>query len=177
MENKKELNQVTIDITDLGLFSGLYESIWLNSDMDIDEVMELADMLGVKGYDIDVSINTSEYLEEIGNLYCEMLERELDSSGLFRVDSLYSPRWYNFETDTIIITWDSELPIEEMERKLKELVSDNDNRDDWTDIEASLWDYRGHEVYSNLVRYTYKGHELWLSMDSEDIEQVKRELQ
>lgn len=172
MEKTKGYNQISIDITELGLFSGLYESIWLNSDMDIDEVMELADMLGIKGYDIDVSINTSEYLEAIGELYSEMLERELDSSGLFRVDSLYSPRWYNFETDTVIITWDSELPIEEMERKLKELCDDNDNRDDWT-IECELWSDRGHEVYMNLVRYTYKGHELWFGMDSEDIAKVK----
>lgn len=173
MENKKEYNQISIDITELGLFSGLYESIWLNSDMDIDEVMELADMLGVKGYDIDVSINTSEYLEAIGELYCEMLERELDSSGLFRVDSLYSPRWYNFETDTVIITWDSELPIEEMERKLKELVSDNDNSEYWNDIEISLWDDKGHELYANMVSYKYNDKELWFSMDSEDIAQVK----
>lgn len=174
MENKKEYNKISIDITELGLFSGLYESIWLNSDMDIDEVMELADMLGVNCYDIDVSIETSEYLEEIGELYCEMLESELDSSGLFRVDSLYSPRWYNFDTDHITITWDSEtLSIKEMESKLKELTDDNDDRDDWTDIEASLWDYRGHELYSNLVRYTYKDRELWFGMDSEDIKKVK----
>lgn len=173
MENKKELNQVTIDITELGLFSGLYESIWLNSDMDIDKVMELADMLGVKGYDIDVSINTSEYLEAIGELYCEMLERELDSSGLFRVDSLYSPKWYNFDTDHITITWDSELSIEEMESKLKELCDDNDNSEYWEDIECRLWDDKGAELYSNMVRYKYKDKELWFGMDSEDIEKVK----
>ena len=173
MENVKEYNQLIIDVTELGLFSGLYETLWLNSDMDIDEVMELADMLGVDSWDIDVSIDTSEYLEAIGELYSEMLERELDSSGLFRVDSLYSPRWYNFETDTVIITWDSELPIEEMKRKLKELCDDNDNSEYWEDIECRLWDYRGHELYANLVRYTYKGHDLWFGMDSEDIAKVK----
>lgn len=172
MEKTKEYNQLTIDVTELGLFSGLYESIWLNSDMDIDEVMELADMLGVDAYDIDVTINTSEYLEAIGELYCEMFCNELDSKGLFRVDSLYSPKWYNYDTDHIVITWDSELPIEEMESKLKELVSDNESRDDWM-IEIELWDYRGSEIYSNMVRYTYKGHNLWFNMDSEDIAEVK----
>lgn len=172
MENKKELNQVTIDVTELGLFSGLYESLFLNSNMDIDEVMELADMLGVNCYDIDVSIDISEYLEEIGELYCEMFESELDEAGLFRVDSVYSPRWYNYETDTVIITWDSELSIKEMESKLKELVSDNESRDDW-DIECELWSDRGHEVYYNMVRYTYKDKELWFGMDSEDIAKIK----
>lgn len=172
MENTKEYNQLTIDVTDLGLFSGLYETIWLNDNQDIDEVMELADMLGVDWNDIGVSIDTNEYLEAIGELYCGMLERELDGTGLFRVDSLYSPRWYNFDTDHIVITWDSELSLEEMESKLKELVSDNDSRDDWT-IEMELWDYRGSEIYSNMVEYTYKGHNLWFGMDSEDIEKVK----
>ena len=172
MENKKEYNQLTIDVTELGLFNGLYESVWLNSDMDIDEVMELGEMLGVDGYDIDVTIDTSEYLEAIGELYCEMLERELDDTGLFRVDSLYSPRWYNYDTDHIVITWDSEMSIEEMKSKLKELVSDNDSRDDWT-IEMELWDYLGSEIYSDMVRYTYNDKPLWFGMDSKDIAEVK----
>lgn len=167
------MNQLTLDVTELGLFSGLYESLFFNSNMDIDEVMELADMLGVDSWDIDVSINTPEYLEEIGELYCEMLERELDEAGLFRVDSVYSPRWYNFDTDHIIIKWDSELSIEVMESKLKELCEDNESRADWSDIEASLWDYRGFELYANMVRYTYRGYELWFGMDSEDIKKVK----
>lgn len=172
MENTKKYNQLTIDVTELGLFNGLYESIWLNSDMDIDEVMELADMLEVDAYDIDVTIDTQEYLEAIGELYCEMLERELDNSGLFRVDSLYSPRWYNFDTDHITITWDSELSLNEMESKVKELCDDNDSRDDWT-IEMELWDYRGREIYSNMVEYTYNGHALWFGMDADDIAKVK----
>lgn len=173
MENKKEYNQISIDITELGLFSGLYESIWLNSDMDIDEVMELADMLGVDSWDIDASININKYLNEIGELYSEMFERELDETGLFRVDSVYCPMYYNFDTDHIIITWDSKLSIEKMKSKLKELVEDNESCYDWTDIEASLWDSKGYEVYSNLVSYTYKGHELWFGMDSKDIAKVK----
>lgn len=41
MENKKELNQLTIDVTELGLFSGLYESIWRNSDMDDDDIKKV----------------------------------------------------------------------------------------------------------------------------------------
>ena len=173
MENKKELNQVTIDVTELELFNGLYETLWLNSDMDIDEVMELADMLGVDSWDIDVSINTNDYLKAIAELYCEMFESELDSEGLFRVDTLYSPKWYNFDTDHIIITWDSEsLDIETMKEKLNELVSDNNDRNDWT-IEMELWDYRGSEVYSNMVEYKYNDKALWFGMDSEDIEKVK----
>ncbi|ARM67606.1 hypothetical protein LW81_036 [Lactococcus phage LW81] len=172
MENTKEFNQLTIDVTELGLFNGLYETIWLNDNMDIDEVMELADMLEVDWNDIDVSIDCNEYLEAIGELYCEMFCNELDSKGLFRVDSLYSPRWYNYDTDHITITWDSELSLEDMESKLKELCYDIINAYDWT-IEESIWDNKGRELYSNMVRYTYKNKPLWFGMDSKDIAEVK----
>ena len=173
MENKKENNQLTIDVTELGLFSGLYESIWLNDSMDIYEVTELAGMLGVDSYDINVNINYHEYLKGIAELYVDMLESELDEEGTFIVDSIYTPMYYNFDTDRIFITWYSDtLTVEDMESKLKELCDDNDDRDDWT-IEMELWDYRGRELYNNMVVYSYKGHELWFGMDSEDIAKVK----
>lgn len=173
MENVKQTNQVTIDVTELGLFSGLYESIWLNSDMDYCEIEELADMLGVDTYDIGVSLDTVEYLKEIAFLYCGMLKDELDDTGVFEVEGVYSPLYYNFDTDHIVITWKSELSVKDMESKLKELCEDNKSCNDWLDIEGSLWDYRGSELYCNMVRYTYNDKELWFGMDSEDIEKVK----
>lgn len=176
MENTKKYNQIAIDVTDLGLFNGLYESIWLNSDMDIDEVMELAELIGVDAYDIDVSINTSEYLKAIAELYIEMFENDLDSIGRFEVKELYHPREYNFDTDHIIIDWFSELSLEEMESKLKELCDDNDdriNRNDWT-IEESVYDrYHGYELYDDMIHYKYNDKPLWFGMDSKDIEKVK----
>ena len=101
-----------------------------------------------------------------------MFGNELDEAGMFEVKGLYSPKYYNFDTDHITIDWYSELSVKEMESKLRELVSDNESRDDW-DIECELWMDRGHEVYFNMVRYTYKDRELWFGMDSEDIEKVK----
>ena len=173
-ENKKEYNQVVIDVTELGLFSGLYDTIWYNSDQDIDEVMELADMIGVDSWDIDVSINCNEYLKAISELYCEMLENELDSIGRFEVKELYSPRWYNYDTDHIVIDWYSNvLTIEEMEERLKELCDDNDDRYSCS-IEDKLYDrYHGYELYEDMIRYTYHDKELWFDMDSEDIARVK----
>lgn len=176
MENTKETNQIAIDVTELGLFNGLYESIWLNSDMDIDELMELAELIGVDCNDIDVSINCNEYLKAISELYIEMLENEIDSVGTFKVKELYHPREYNFENDHIIIDWFSELSLEEMESKLKELTDDNDdriNQNDWT-IEESVYDrYHGYELYDDMIHYKYNGHELYFNMDADDIAKVK----
>ena len=176
MEKTKELNRLTIDVTELGLFSGLYESIWLNSEQDIDEVIELAELIGVDCNDIAVSIDTHKYLKAISELYIEMLENEIDSIGRFEVKELYHPREYNFENDRIIINWFSELSLEEMKSKLKELTDDNDdriNRNGWT-IEESVYDrYHGYELYDNMIHYKYNGHELYFNMDADDIARVK----
>lgn len=176
MEKTKELNQLTIDVTELGLFNGLYQTIWLDSEQDDWIIEELADMLGVHCHDIDVSIDKHEYLKEIAELYTEMLRyelgSELDERGTFTVKEVYSPREYNFDTDHIVITWDSELSLEEMEEELQELISTNDNKTDM-DIETKLWIDRGYELYSNMTSYKYKGSELWFDMDSKDIAKVK----
>ena len=162
----------------MGLFNGLYESIWLNfsHEQADDEVVELAELIGVDAYDIDVSINTSEYLKAIAELYIEMFENDLDRIGRFEVKELYHPREYNFENDHIIINWDSKLSLEEMESKLQELTDDNDdriNRNDWT-IEESVYDrYHGYELYDDMIHYKYNDKPLWFGMDSKDIEKVK----
>jgi len=160
-------NSIAIDVTNLGLFSGMYETVWLNSDMDIDDLTELGSMLGVPTQDIDVDIDRRKYLKAIAELYCEMLEDKLDYIGTFKVREVYSPMYYNYDTDHIVIDWESELTTDEMKSKLKELTDD-------LSIEAELWIDRGYEVYSNMVRYSYKGHALWFGMDSKDIAEVKR---
>ncbi|ARM66159.1 hypothetical protein AM2_032 [Lactococcus phage AM2] len=173
MEKTKEFNQLTIDVTELGLFNGLYNTIWLNDNQDIDEVMELAGMLRVHCHDIDVSINKHEYLKGIAELYCEMLEYELDERGTFTVKEVYSPRWYNFDTDHVVISWESDtFTVEEMQEELQELISTNDSKEDM-DIETELWIDRGYELYSNMTSYKYKGQELWFDMDADDIAKVK----
>ncbi len=172
MENTKELNQVTIDVTELGLFNGLYNTIWLDSEQDNWIIEELADMLRVHCHDIDVSIDKHEYLKGIAELYTEMLGYELDEQGTFTVKEVYSPRWYNFDTDHIVINWESELSLKEMKEELEELISTNENKE-YMDIETELWIDRGYELYSNMTSYKYKGRELWFDMDADDIAKVK----
>lgn len=130
-------------------------------------------MLGVHCRDIDVSIDTQEYLKEIADLYTEMLRYELDEQGTFTVKELYSPRQYNYDTDHIVIDWESDtLTVEEMKEELKELISTDDNEEDM-DIETELWIDRGYELYSNMMAYKYNGRALWFDMDSKDIAEVK----
>lgn len=163
------MNQLTLDVTELGLFSGLYESLWLHSDMDIDSINEIAEQLNVNSEDIEARIDFSDYRKAIAEIYCEQLQNELeDYEGIFEIESVYSPLYYNFDTDHIIINWNSTMPLEEMESRLKELIESN-KASDWS-FEMTCWDRQGLELYNNSVRYIYEGIEVWYGMDRAELD-------
>lgn len=168
------MNQLTLDVTELGLFSGLYESLWLHSDIDIDSINEIAEQLNVNSEDIETQIDFSDYRKAIAEIYCEQLQNELeDYEGIFEIESVYSPLYYNFDTDHVIINWNSTMPLEEMESRLKELI-ENSKVSDWS-FEMTCWDRQGLEAYSNLVKYIYKDMEVYWSMDKEELNRLINE--
>lgn len=170
------MNQLTLDVTELGLFSGLYESLWLHSDIDIDSINEIAEQLNVNSEDIETRIDFSDYRKAIAEIYCEQLQNELeDYEGVFEVESVYSPLYYNFDTDHIIINWNSTMPLEEMESRLKELI-ESSKASDWS-FEMTCWDRQGLELYNNSVRYLYKGIEVWYSMDRAELDNELKGMQ
>lgn len=170
------MNQLTLDVTELGLFSGMYESIWLNSDMDIDSINEIAEQLNINSEDIETRIDFSDYRKAIAEIYCEQLQSELeDYEGIFEIESVYSPSYYNFDTDHVIINWNSTMPLEEMESRLKELI-ENSEASDWS-FEMTCWDRQGLELYNNSVRYLYEGIEVWYSMDRAELDNELKGMQ
>lgn len=170
------MNQLTLDVTELGLFSGLYESLWLHSDMDIDDINEIAEQLNVNSEDIEARIDFSDYRKAIAEIYCEQLQNELeDYEGIFEIESVYSPLYYNFDTDHIIINWNSTMPLEEMESRFKELI-ESSKASDWS-FEMTCWDRQGLELYNNSVRYLYKGLEVWYGMDRAELDNELKGMQ
>lgn len=168
------MNQLTLDVTELGLFSGMYGSVWLNSDMDIDSINEIAEQLNINSEDIETRIDFSDYRKAIAEIYCEQLQNELeDYEGIFEIESVYSPLYYNFDTDHVIINWNSTMPLEEMESKLEELI-ENSEESNWS-FETTCWDRQGLEAYSNRVKYIYKGVEVWYGMDRTELDRLINE--
>lgn len=103
---------IEIKLADLGLFSGLYESIWLNEntvgDAD-DKLTDMANDLGIATGDIDYSIDAIAYLNSIGKAYISVLAKELSADeSEFKMQSVFSPREYNFLTDEITLSWVAE---------------------------------------------------------------------
>lgn len=62
------MKYTTINLNEHGLFSGLYNTIWLNDT--------LYENLKIKADSI--SINIDEYLENIGNLYCKYFKENFN---------------------------------------------------------------------------------------------------
>lgn len=95
----------TIDLTNKGLFSGLYETIWLNNDAldaEIEDIIQSGD--ATENDTLDWTVDAKTYLKKIAETYCNVLSSVFPNSQ-WVVHELYSPREYNFDTDHIVLEW------------------------------------------------------------------------
>lgn len=155
------MTTIELDLTNLGLFSGLYESMWLHSSTDdelehelnnVQKDLELSDDDMKTRLDIRISFKT--YLEKIAEVYINYLSNQLQ--GAFTFERSYSPSCYNYDTDHIILKWVS--PFDDPETKFKEFI-DQENDDDYG-IEHSVYnDWSGYEIYPELVEYYLRNFE------------------
>ena len=142
--------QITVNLNELGIFSGCYESIWLHSETNLDEVNQMTDDLG---REVESDLDFNKYLKEIAETYESYLTNEF--GGTFTIDKIYSPKEYNFWTDTIELVWEKEnLSESEMQKLLDDKFEELDDSELW-DIEAyEIYDgFNGYELYPNMVRY------------------------
>lgn len=152
--------QIAINSLDENIFSGLYETIWLDSDKDIDTLMEMAEDLNIEEDDIEVSLDYHKYLKAIVELYQLYFQSEL--GGNWDIEAVYSPKEYNFTTDNFTLLWTKEnLSENKMEKMFSELIEEYDT--DWSDFEADeIYEGQyGHELYYNFISYKYNNEEIY----------------
>ena len=104
MSNNKEF---TVDLTNQGLFSGLYNTIWLHDGTLDDYLEEIAEKLKERynrDSEVDFHISFKDYLEKIAEVYINCMEHEIPNSK-WQLERVSSPREYNFDTDHIILKW------------------------------------------------------------------------
>ena len=90
--------------TFLPVFNGFYESIWqFDDDMVLYNINEDRQEKGLSEIDFDnLEINNAEYEKDVSIAFCEVLEKELsDYVKSITFENLYSPKQYNFSTDSI----------------------------------------------------------------------------
>lgn len=150
---------ITIDITEKGIFNGLYNTIWNCEEMDNFNFDYFKQELGMDTSNINISLDAEKYLKEIAEKYVFFMIGELE--GLMTIKQVYSPKEYNFDTDHIILDWENKkLSEKEMNDKLNEFIEDNTN--EWTTFEMAVFeDQNGTELYNNMVKYTIDGKEIY----------------
>ena len=142
--------QLKVNVNELGIFSGCYESIWLHSETNLDELSQMESDLGCE---VESDLDFNKYLKEIAETYESYLTNEF--GGTFTIDKIYSPKEYNYWTDTIELVWEKEnLSESQMQKLLDDKFEELDDSELW-DIEAyEIYDgFNGYELYPNMVRY------------------------
>ena len=165
-----------INLTELGLFSGLYNSIWMNDLTLCDELDELAEELKQsynKIIKLDFSINIKEYLEKIAEVYINCFEEEIPNSK-WKLERVASPKEYNFDTDHILLKWINAPKNAEkiFNNYLKQINSGHNDDNPYYDFESNIiYDFRqGYEIVheistihnwdNTIVTYNDKGEPL-----------------
>lgn len=141
-----------VDLTETGLFSGLYNTIWLHDltlNDELDKITEYLKKRYNRNIKLDFSINFKEYLEKIAEVYINCFENEIPNSK-WEIERVSSPREYNFETDHIILKW-IDAP-ENAEEIFNQYLKDIGN--DYVDFENfTIYDfYCGYEIIHELAQ-------------------------
>ena len=125
-----------VNLTDKQLFSGLYNTIWLN-DYSLDDC------------DFEWTVNREKYLKEIADIYINFLSNEFPDS-IWKLDYVASPIFYNFDTDVIVLEWVN--APENAEQLFNEFLEDIENNKGFSDFENDIiyYDYLGHEILSEI---------------------------
>ena len=98
------MSTITLMNNDQRIFCGLYESTLYNSDTDYYLAQYLADEDTPDNVEVDYDFN--KFAKAAGEACVESLEKELYSHDVITDMSyagMHSPRYYNYETDRVII--------------------------------------------------------------------------
>ena len=140
---------IKIDLTELGLFSGLYNSIWDNDSETIqqEEIISVCEDIFEDCSFYTIVKNKESLLKDIAELFCNALENSLE--GTFEYESSWSPKFYNYDTDHIYLKWtvedkteDSSIEGETLRDMLETFLLETDNLSDYEIF--SVFDYNGN---------------------------------
>ena len=125
-----------INLTEKQLFSGLYNTIWLNE-------------YSLEDYDFDWTVNRKTYLTEIADIYINFLSNEFPDS-IWKLDYASSPQYYNFDTDVIIL--ECVNAPKNAEQLFNDFLEDIENNKGFTEFENDIiyYDYLGYAILREI---------------------------
>lgn len=160
----------TIDLTNKGLFSGLYESIWLYNealDAEVEDIIQSGD--ATENDTLDWTVDAKAYLTKIAETYGNVLSNVFPNSQ-WVIHKLYSPREYNFDTDHIVLEWvDAPKDAEQQfDAFLKDLNTEIFEQYD-------VYEKHGYELLSELATWTKNDKPLYAN-DTQPLDKLIQEL-
>lgn len=151
-------NTFTINLTQKGLFSGLYNTIWLHDESLEYELFDYQEKLENKYHkdiSVDFSVNFKEYLEKIAEVYINYFENEFSNSK-WELKLVQSPMYYNYDTDWIILDWvNAPDNAEERFNNFIEDIKSNNELNPFDEFEYyTIYDsYHGYEILPEIAIY------------------------
>lgn len=151
-------NTFTVNLTEKGLFSGLYNTIWLHDESLEYELFEYQEKLENKYHkniNVDFSVDFKEYLEKIAEVYINYFQNEFSNSK-WELKLVQSPMYYNYDTDWIILDWINapDNAEERFNNFIEDIKSNNDfNPFDEFEYYTIYESYRGYEILPEIAIY------------------------
>lgn len=163
----------TVDLTNKGLFSGLYESIWLYNealDAEVEGIIQSGD--ATENDTLDWTVDAKTYLKKIAETYCNVLSSVFPNSQ-WAIHKLYSPREYNFDTDHIVLEW-ANAP-KDAEQQFDAFLKDPNTE---TFEQRDVYEKHGYELLSELAVWAKNDKPLYEDSQPMDklIQELKNEL-
>ncbi len=162
----------TVDLTDKGLFSGLYESIWLYNealDAEVEDIIQSGD--ATENDTLDWTVDTKVYLTKIAETYGNVLSNVFPNSQ-WTIHKLYSPREYNFDTDHIVLEWVN--APQNAKQQFDAFLKDPNIE---TFEQYDVYEKHGYELLSELATWTKNDKPLYEEAQPLDklIQELKKE--
>lgn len=173
----KQTGDLIVNVTDFGLFSGTYHSIWVNDtnyddeyyyimetfenkdDYSLNFPKEILELDELNENDIEINLNTKKFFRDVAEIYCDYFANTF--GGDWEYESYKSPKYYNYDTDSLYIKCTN--PNYKLKTTLINYQNDILNQYiDTKNIETYdiYQDYYGYECFQHNTIITIKGIQL-----------------
>lgn len=170
----KQTGDLIVNVTDFGLFSGTYNSIWVSDSSYDDEYYyimeafenkddyslnfpkEISELDELKENDIEINLNTKKFFRDVAEIYCDYFANTF--GGDWEYESHQSPKYYNYDTDHLYIKCTN--PNYKLKTALINYQNDilNEKIDPYEiEVYDIYQDYYGYECFQHNTITTIKG--------------------
>lgn len=139
----------------MGLFSGTYYTVWYGDSTLENELEYLEENENIDMDKVDTVTDWEAYLTAIGEEYASELEQYFGDDVTIGVAGVWSPKFYNYDTDHIILNLSSaNLSENELETQAQNVLDKVNNNEYVDSLELYIYDKYGYELFMDNTTIT-----------------------